>query len=204
MRTETSNIYRFWELSEAAQRRAWENGPDFSDIDDDERRATLAVFEQTFDIKVYHWEVGAYRAPNWRFVSAGRATEAPAGDWLRLAKYLWNNYAAEIETGRYYSARGRMENGEYKCKSRRSKIMIEMDNCPLTGCVTDCDILRPILDCLKYKNKYDSFDDLIDDCLHSFFNAWDADIEYFRSFEYFAEAMEIYDYEFTETGDIYP
>ena len=50
MRQETINIYKFSELSEKAQRRAWETGPDFSGDFSEDFRATLAAFEKIFDI----------------------------------------------------------------------------------------------------------------------------------------------------------
>ena len=202
MRQKTITLYKFNELSDAAQRRAWENGPDFSDDHADEYRATLAAFENVFDIKVYRYNVG-YPGTTFSYVKAGAAAEAPENRPVRLATYIWNNYAADISKGRYYSTRGRYVNGEYTYKSRHSRITFEMDNCPLTGVCMDYDILQPILDCLHYKRFYDSIDDLFDDCLTAFFRAWECEIEYNCSFEHFAEMCEANDYEFLETGEMY-
>ena len=201
MRTETIKIYKFDELSETAQRRAWENGPDFSNDHADEYAATLAAFEKAFDIKVYRYNVG-YPGTTFAYVKAGPAAEAPENRPLRLAAYMWNNYADYIKKGRYYS-RGRYVNGKYQYKFRYSRITFEMDNCPLTGVCMDYDILQPVIDCLHYKRFYNSIDDLFDDCLTDFFRAWENEIEYQNSFEYFAEMAEINEWEFLENGEWY-
>lgn len=204
MRKETITIYKFNELSETAQRRAWENGPDFSDHHSDEYRATLEAFEKVFDIRVFYKDVGnSVFCPTFHYIKAGASAAAPENRPIRLATYIWNNYAADISKGRYYFTRGRYVDGKYTYKSRHSRITFEMDNCPLTGVCMDYDILQPVLDCLHYKRFYDSIDDLFNDCLTAFFRAWDAEIEYCQSFEYFAEMCEINDYEFLETGEMY-
>lgn len=202
MRHETITIYKFSELSEKAQHRAWENGPDFSGDCSGDFRATLAAFEKIFDISVYRWNVNDYNY-NFAYVTAGAATGAPENNPLRLARYIWNNYAEYITKGKYYSTRGRWINGKYHYKYRYSKATFDMDNCPLTGFCYDLDILQPVLDCLHYKRFFDSYDELIDACLNGFFQAWQADIEYHASPEYFAEMCEINDYEFTETGEMW-
>ena len=202
MRSETINIYKFSELSEKAQRRAWETGPDFSGDHNAEFRATLAAFENIFDISVYRWNVSDYDY-NFAYVTAGDATAAPENNPLRLARYIWNNYAGYITKGKYYSTQGRWINGKYHYKYRYSNATFEMDNCPLTGVCFDLDILQPVLDCLHYKRFFDSYEELIDACLNGFFQTWQAEIEYLSSLDYFAEMCEINEYEFTETGEMW-
>jgi hypothetical protein len=202
MRQITINVYNFSELSPAAQLWAWEHGPDFSDAYSDEYQATLAAFENIFDIKVYRWDVDSLRY-DFSFVTAGRATEAPEGDALRLARYIWNNYAEYIQKGRYYSTRGRWINGKYHYKHRYSRVTFEMDNCPLTGVYIDCDILRPVIDCLHYKRFFSSYTELINECLTEFFRAWRNEIEYCSSMEHFAEMCDANEYEFTAEGELF-
>ena len=162
------------------------------------------MFEKIFDISVYDYSVGdgMYR-PYFKYVKAGTMVDAPTGDALRLARYIWNNYAEHIQKGKYYSTPGKYIDGKYFYKHRYSKATFEMDNCPLTGFCADYDILQPVVDCLEYKRFYIDVDDLLKDCLTAFFNTWDAEIEYQNSFEYFAEMAEINDYDFLENGDIY-
>ena len=61
MKTITTNIYLFNELCEKAQRKAWEKSSlDFSDDRGQEFRDTLSAFENIFDVKVYHYEIGSF------------------------------------------------------------------------------------------------------------------------------------------------
>jgi hypothetical protein len=190
-------------LPEAAQRRAWDNSPDFSWECDDEFAETLAAFEKIFDIDVYNFNVDPFWNPSWSYVKAGPANECPAGDPLRVARFIWNNYADDLKKGKYYSTRGRWIDGKYHYKYRYSRATFEMDNCPLTGICYDYDILQPVLDCLRYKRFFDSIDDLFDECLHDFFHAWSAEKEHLNSFENFAELAACNDWEFLETGEMY-
>ena len=201
MREITLKIYKFSELSEKAQRRAWEMGPDFSDSYSSEYRATLKKFQDIFDISVYRWSVDSCTY-DYGYVTAGTAGGSPEGDALRLARFIWNNYAEHILKGRYYSTRGRYIDGKYHYKYRYSKVTKTMDSCPLTGAYVDMNILQPVIDCLHYKRFFDSYNDLMDACLDSFFRAWRNEIEYCSSLEYFAEMCECNDYEFYETGEM--
>lgn len=63
--------------------------------------------------------------------------------------------------------------------------------------------LQPVIDCLHYKRFFNSYDELIHACLSDFFQAWDAEIEYSNSFEYFADAAGANDWYFTENGEFY-
>lgn len=198
----TINIYTFDELSEKSKDNAWQrNEIDFSDSYSSEYRATLDAFEKLFNIRVYDYRVGdSVYSPYFKYVTAGRAAEAPEGDALRLARYIWNNFAPDIMKGKFYS-KGKYENGRYTYKHRYSRILREMDNCPLTGCCVDCDILQPVIDCLHYKRMFETFDKMITACLQAFFQAWDAEIDYCNSFEYFADYAESNEMYFYESGE---
>lgn len=202
MRQETITIYTFDELSPAAQRRAWDNSPDFSGDYDSDYITTLHAFEKIFDIDVYRYSVDPFYNPSWAYVKAGAANNCPEGDALRLARYIWNNYAEYISKGKYY---GKLiqDGSKFRHVKRYSKATFEMDNCPLTGCVYDYDILQPVIDCLEYKRFFNSIDDLFNECLSSFFHAWQAEIEYCNSFEYFADQAQANGWEYYETGEQY-
>lgn len=193
----TINIYKFDELNESAQHKVYENSNiDFSDDYSSEYIATLEAFEKIFDIRVLDYTPDR---ETFRYIALN---EAPEGDALRLARYLWNNYAKYITKGKYYSTPGKMIKGRYTYKHRYSKIIVGMEDCTLTGVCTDLDILRPVIDCLHYKKMYDSYDELIDDCLTGFFAAWNAESEYCNSFEYFKEyAIMNDDNYYTENGE---
>lgn len=201
MRTETITLFNFSELPEKIQRRIWENGPDFSGDYSGDYEATLKAFENFFDISVYRYSVNDWNY-DFRFITAGAGNEAPEGDPLRLARFVWNNYAECISKGKYYGTT-KWTDGEYKHKYRYSNIKTEMDNCPLTGVCRDYDILQPVIDCLHYKAFYKTYRDLIDACLNRFFEAWRANIEYCSGFEYFAECIENGENEYTADGRLW-
>ena len=202
MRAHTIYSYTFDELNEAAQHRAWEREYyKYTEDYSSEYRSTLEAFEHLFDIKVYNWSVDEWNY-TFDFRMTERAEACPDGDPLRVARYVWNNYADSITRGKYYSI-GHYCNGKYSYKSRHSKVLFEMDNCPLTGTYTDTDILRPVIDCLHYKQFFDTYEDLITTCLDSLFRAWKKAIEYTNSFEYFEELASINEWEFLEDGTIW-
>ena len=195
----TINVYKFNELSDAAQYNVYANSnADFSDCCADEYRETLKVFEKTFDIRILDYSVDGY-SNSFRYAMIN---DAPDLEGVRLAKYVWNNYARYITKGKYYSTPGKMVNGRYTYKHRYSKIILEMENCPLTGVCYDCAILQPIIDCLHYKKLFSSYDELIKECLTAFFDAWEEEVCYNNSFEYFKEwVADNDDAWYTENGE---
>ena len=195
----TINVYKFNELSDAAQYNVYENSnADFSDYYADEYRETLRMFEKTFDIRILDYSVDGY-SNSFRYAMIN---DAPDVEGVRLAKYVWNNYARYITKGKYYSTPGKMVNGRYTYKHRHSKIILEMENCPLTGVCYDCVILQPIIDCLHYKKLFSSYDELIEECLTAFFDEWEKEVNFNNSFEYFKEwASDNDDAWYTENGE---
>lgn len=200
MRTETIKIYSFSELSEKAQRYAWENATDYGDEYALDFQTILEKFEDVFGIKVYRYSVGDGYEPRFSYTIDSTAADAPAGDPLRLARYIWNNYADRITRGKYYSSRMKIVNGDFHYVNRRSKVLLKLDEYALTGICWDEDLLQPIIDCLHYKRFFSDINELFDACLTAFFSAWEADIEYCRSFEYYAEKAEFNDFEYTADG----
>lgn len=199
MLAHTLYTYSFGELDEAAKHRAWEREYyNFSEDYSSEYRATLEKFEYLFDITVYNWSVDEWNY-TYNFRMTEQAENCPDGDPLRVARYIWNNYADTITRGKYYSI-GHFHNGKYSYKSRHSKILLEMDNCPLTGTYTDTDILQPVIDCLHYKRFFNDYEELITACLDNFFRSWGKAIEYTNSFEYFEEMATINEWQFLEDG----
>lgn len=199
MKTYTIKTYLFDELTPEAQRAAWKNDPRAicCDYFDDERRATLKAFENIFNISVqYSVDSCRYTFDFYKPCENGDEINDP----LRLACYVWNNYAPYIKKGKYYSTRGEWIDGKYTYKYRHSKITHELGNCPLTGVCYDCDILQPVINCLLYKEKYSTLEDLITAALNEFFEAWRADLEYTESFEFYKEEAEANAWEYLRSG----
>ena len=201
MPTYTIKTYYFNELSREAQERAFARDlnaiPD--DIYNDEFRATLAAFEKIFDISVYRWDVSS-NSYLFDFQQTGNGNADEIRDPLRLAAYVWNNYAKYIKKGKYYSTPIKYIDGKPTYKYRHSRVLFEMDNCPLTGVCFDNDILAPVLDCLEYKRFFDTYDDLMTDCLNRFFETWRDALSYSESFEFYEEEALANEWEYLADG----
>lgn len=190
--------FRYEELSEEAKQKAylaWLAGQDQS-LYSDEFRETLSKFEEIFPVKVCDWEVDGYTFRH-RFVIAGDdGIESVSG--IRLAIYLWNNYARCITKGKYYSKT--ISTSPFQYISRHSKVITSMEDCPLTGVCWDYEILQPIIDCLTYRKIYNDAEELFQDCLDNFFSAWQGQLEYESSQGFFEEEVAIHDCLYNKDG----
>lgn len=197
--TITKTAYTFDELTEQAKKVAyqeWLQSVCYEFISDDsERESTLDEFCRIFDVSLDGWEVDSCRY-NFRFSTNETNIEEVSG--LRLARYIWNNYAHYIKTGKFYS--GKISYNPFHCATRNSKVIMSMNDCPLTGVCYDCDILQPIIDCLTYKKVYNDAKELFNDCLDNFFKSWQEDIKYRESFEFFEEETFMNDWEYNADG----
>lgn len=154
----------------------------------------------TIDLDAYSY--------SFRFEIQNDAFEDENMNGIRLAKYIWNNYAKYIMQGKYFSLWSKTEKSEKnpqmgKLKSRRSKVLFSMDNCPLTGVCFDCDVLGGIIKCLTYKTLYDSYEAVIEECLEAFFKTAELECKYQISEEYFKEESAANDYEYDEDGNVF-
>lgn len=201
--TTTKEVFTYEELSQTAKYNAyreWNSNTDY--CFSDEIKGILNEFCNLFDVDCPQWEFNGYNT-DYRFYIMNDDIKGLEG--IRLARYIWNNYSEYIMKGKCFSLWSKTEKSEKnpnygELKSRHSKVMFEMDNCPLTGICFDCSILQPIIDCLHYKTFYDSYEELIDDCLVNFFEDIQKDIEYQGSEERFIEEANDYGYEFDENG----
>lgn len=199
MKEYTVKAYSYNELSDEAKKRVFDLLDHyFGDLYDDECKKTLSVFEHIFDIKVWYYSVGTWGGYRYEFVKAGRALDCPENDPIRVARFIWNNYASWITSSKIYYSKKNMR------KTRLSTAIKRLDEYILSGTCYDCYILEPVIKCLQYKEFFNSYDELIRACLDSFFSCWVGDIEYLESFEYFDEYMRDFDdNEYYENGMIF-
>lgn len=204
MREINIKLYQFSELSEEAQKRAYNDDPKtyMGDSYNSDFEKTLEAFENLFNIRVYRWNVDAY-SYNFDFHQNDGDNADDIENPLRLAAYVWNNHAPHLKKGKYYS-KSRWNGETWKTISRRSRVIFSMGDCPLTGVFCDCDILAPVLDCLLYRKMFDTYDDLITDCLEHFFRTWRDCLEYAESIEYYAEEAAANEWEYTADGRRWP
>jgi hypothetical protein len=196
MREITVKLYNFSELSEDAQRRAWldytENLNQFTW--ESEYRATLEAFQKAFDVLLVDYEVNENA---FTFDFALSFEPVYYMEPLRFARFIWNQYAHQIQRGKYYGKITR----DGRHVFRHSKATVEY-SCPFTGFIADMAITGPVWDCIHYKKEYTCYDQLIEDCLTAFFEEWRNDMEYETSIECFEELCTANEWEFYETGEI--
>lgn len=103
MRTITTTVYQFSELSDKAKENAIEKyrNSDREYFWLEENRETMEKFAELFPIKVTNWSYGG-RGEGVSFTSSmDGAVEELTGQ--RLATYLWNNYKKDLFNGKFYS-----------------------------------------------------------------------------------------------------
>lgn len=199
MKTKTINVYSYAELSDKAKERAWlDSLQHFEYAWADDNAASLKGFENTFPLKIKHWEYGG-RGEGVNFeMTCDDAVTLLTGQ--RLATYIWNNFRNDIYKGKFYSTSGNYVDGKYSYKSRHSKIILE-SSCPFTGYCMDDALLDEVF---AFMEKPDSrnFEELMGDCFEAWVKACNDDADYQSSQPAFAESCEANEYEFDESGDM--
>lgn len=86
---------------------------------------------------------------------------------------------------------------------KKQSAVIYSQDCPLTGYCLDEDALHPIRQFIEQTDRNDSVADVLTECVGELFRAIVADVDYYYSFESFAESCDANEYEFTENGELY-
>jgi hypothetical protein len=204
--------YSITELSDGAKDNAykkWLNKDSFMHSAY-EAEAALKEFCKIFDIKMRSWSYDSY-SYNCDFRIDNNTLEYATElglSGIRLATYIWNNYARYITKGKCYSLWSKTEKNERnpslgKLKTRYSNVMTEMDNYPLTGVCYDYYILAPIIDCLTYKTFFNNYEELIEQCLENLFDSCVADCKYYESIEFFVDEAQTNEFEYDEKGNAF-
>jgi len=187
-------VYRFEELSEKAQEKAyfeWLNTYDYFYGNDNEE--TLKEFCNIFGVNVSNWSYDS-NTYDYRYICNTNEFEIERFTGIRLYKYIVNNFYQYLYRSKTFWSKG------YK-KSRKSKILKTCD-CLLTGYYMDHEILDPIMEFLK-KPDNSTLEYLIQQCLETFFIACKNDVENCQSFEAFQEDCDANNIEFLGNGGVY-
>lgn len=209
MREISIKLYQFGELPETTQKKIWEGDQNRYNYAADsyywEFRNTLDKFAEIFALTI-HWEVNSsfYKFDFFFIDEEASENVHTIENPIRLATWVYNNFAHNIRRGKYYSTRGEWIDGKYTNKSRHSRMIFTYDDCPLTGVCFDCDILRAIIDCMTYRRTFDTYDDLMTTALNEFFETWRDALEYAESFEFYAEEAAANEWEYTADGSRWP
>lgn len=212
MVTKEIKLYSYSELSEDAKNRVRESwrSNDVMEPFNGEYRDTLDKFCEICGIGMSYWEVDSWyhrfgidyreNCPYEICDKDGYVDEYLSVEDLTgklLFRYVYNHIIPYLINGRYHSKGHTDENGKYHYKSRRSRVVMddepEQGTCPLTGVCMDCDIIEPLMkyyrNWAKYPEDY-TFADLMEECLESFFSAWEKEWEYRLSDEGVDEDIE--------------
>lgn len=207
MKTIEIKLYKFDELSEAAQQKAINNERENLDHQFiyDDAYSTVKEFNLLFDTEEGRNSWLDCRTENIK-------DEVLDLKGFRLQKYIWNNYKNQLFKGKYYSLWSKKEKSykHYKegypvLKSRRSKVLKDY-SCVLTGMCYDNDILSPIYDFLEkrdFANCSTNFQELLNGCFYEIKKTIENEIEYRESDEAIKEEIQDQDQDFTENGKIY-
>lgn len=205
MRTIRTKVYKFDELSKAAQQKAidtWRNDGVETQYYWDEAHESIKKFHEIF---------GTEEGRNsWLEVRTGHIEDAILElKGLRLHKYLINNFWEYIYKGKYYSLWSKKDisykyykNGYPVLKTRYSKVLFN-NSCVLTGVCHDQDLLDPIYNFIEKfmeQSTETTFEDLIKECFYSLEKSLNAEDEYRNSDEAIREDIEATEYEFTSDG----
>lgn len=207
MRVIEKTVFTFDELSGEAKHLAYENWLSSDSYPwHDENLNSLIEFCDLTPIN--------YRSINFEygygsFISYNRAFDFDECiddlRGLRLAKYLYNNYAHRFMKGKFYSTGGQWINGKYAYKFRHSRITKSWQDCPLTGYCADHALLdpffkftdRPLSDDFKNWNIRDVFGA----CLDNWLECAQSDYEDYFSYDNFKEIAETTNWEYYENGE---
>ena len=146
---------------------------------------SLEKFEELMDISVSSWRVdyGSYYC-NVKIDVKYAYDEEVLLEHLSgklLLRYLQNNILPSLLTPKCYHTYKHV-NDKPILKSRSSRIIKEC-SCPLTGMCYDMYLIEPILEHLQKPNLQTTYEDLMDECVESFFKEWHNEYRYWADNE---------------------
>lgn len=204
MRTITTNLYTFNELSDEAKETAIENwrsmGFPFAWQEEmiDSIRAIAKAINCNYDYYSYDGISYDVRLMPTDFCEADLRGK-------RAWAYIENNFITpNAEAKTYYKDHVIYCDGRKNWK-RKSKIWYTLDDCPFTGYCADCCFIEAWRKWQKlFRNDSTlTVEDFIDLVANNLSKEWTSDNEYQNSDEGIAELLNINEYEFTEDGNRY-
>ena len=199
-----TELYTFDELDENIQERLVSRCAEcHADDWADEYRDTLKELEKLFDVKCVDWSVDGWSHDytlyaeydtylHFRLEDAAESNYKDNNDsdyyYLglkgnRAMGKCWTLWEREVTRDNYHHV------GKHGRYSRVVFGDLHSGTCPLTGFCADNDALDPLWDMMEGKHIKDGMTiaEMIDACFRAFFTAWQKDIRYNTSEEYFRE-----------------
>lgn len=209
MRTKCLTVFKFNELSTEAKetvKNKLTSSQYWSDYIFSDAGETLRIFCNLFDIKYRNID---FLEPYRNDYKIKISEEVLKLSGIRLMKYLYSNYYADLFTPKYI--------GHIKNPTEHNRIKIKRNSnfyayysgvqkttdCVLTGVCYDYSVLKPIYDFLRPGEFNGDFEDLINACISNLCK--DVENEYISTFEdsFISEYCEANNIEFTKAGDIF-
>jgi len=204
MKEVTLKLYKFDELDESAQQRVIDDergncGTLHEEFWCNEYQATLDEFCKIIGCKVswtheygnfYYrikWDNDPFEC--WQYDVYIDSDHVKGKYLLRFLNR--DEIYFSVRKGKYRSTPFRTgSDGKQHYRYIHSKVMFEEGNCPLTGYCADNSILQPIWDWHKNPDLEISLQELVEKCLDSFFEDWQADIDWGYTDDYVREELE--------------
>ncbi len=204
-------IFKYEELSDSVRKKVINH---YRDTNTDmpwnkENIKSLTEFIKIFPVKLKNFSYSEYQADVfWEFTDSNVENFS----YIRLIKYLWNNYSNKIYNGKYLkSFRTSKEIFHTKVESilinntywnvYRSLDLKEYES-NLTGYYMDDVLFQEIWDFIKVPDKR-TFKELLEDCFGKWTYEVKKDLEYQNSDEYINGIFISLDYNFRKNGDIF-
>ena len=190
MKQITINICKFSELSDDAKRKALDNFEAYTYFIYDDAHDTVKKFCDEFYIRT--------GSRSWLDYSSNKFDDPINGlSGVRLRTWLLNNYGHLFTQGKPYGEW--IKPGTYQ---RRSKVIFQQNECPLTGVCYDEDILHPIREFIK-KPDSRTLPDLLEEGFETLRKSVEKEVDYRHSDKGKEDEIEQNDYDFTEDGSMY-
>ena len=206
MRTITTNIYKFDELSEEAKERAIEEYRSDMTLDwQDDINATIEAIAKAMNCSYdYHSYDGISFHVSFSPCDFGYELSG-----VRAWAFIENNFITPNEKPKTYYLHGVIHCDGRKNWSRKSKINYTLDDCPFTGYIADCCFAEAWEEWKKNftietkTHMGSTVEDFIKLVAEKLSKEWTYDNEYQMSDEAITEVIEANDYEFLEDGTFY-
>lgn len=204
MRTITTNLYTFDELSEEAKEKAIENwrSTSFPFIRQDEMIKNIKAIAKAIDCDYDYY---SYDGINYEVYLMPTSFCQADLSGKRAWAYIENNFITPNAKAKIYYKDYVIYSDDRKNWKRKSKIWYTLDDYPFTGYCADCCFIEAWREWQKlFRNDNTlTVDDFIYLVANNLSKAWTSDNEYQNSDEAIAELLNINEYEFTEDGNRY-
>ena len=208
MRTITTTLYLFNELSDEAKEKAIENYR-YSDHEFDwqaEMIDTIQAIAEAMNCKAEWYSYDGITYDVSFYSCETEDIEDLSGK--RAWAYIWNNYLYPNRKYKTYWKDKVLYCDGRKNWKRKSKISFGWDDCPFTGYCADCCFIEAWKEwkknfTIESKTHYGStVEDFISLVAEKLGEEWTNDNEYQMSDEYISDFLEINEYEFNEEGEM--